>query len=110
MKVALTGATGFIGSHVLAELEGHGHEVTALVRDGGDAEALGCGGVTTAVVDLYDTPAVVNLLSGAGGAIPTARPGDETSAGPDSAGGRARDEGIHGPRQPPGPHTGARVL
>ena len=33
MKVALTGATGFIGSHVLAELREHGHEVTALVRD-----------------------------------------------------------------------------
>ena len=33
MKVALTGATGFIGSHVLAELQDHGHEVTALVRN-----------------------------------------------------------------------------
>ena len=33
MKVALTGATGFIGSHVLTDLYKHGHEVTALVRD-----------------------------------------------------------------------------
>jgi len=32
MKVALTGATGYIGSHVLTELQEHGHEVTALVR------------------------------------------------------------------------------
>ena len=34
MKVVLTGATGFVGSHVLADLYKHGHEVTALVRDG----------------------------------------------------------------------------
>jgi len=33
MKVALTGATEFIGSHILGELQEHGHEVTALVRD-----------------------------------------------------------------------------
>ena len=40
MNVALTGATGFIGSHVMAELLGHGHEVTALVRDDAHAEAV----------------------------------------------------------------------
>jgi nucleoside-diphosphate-sugar epimerase len=28
MKVALTGTTGYIGSHVLAELQAHGHEAT----------------------------------------------------------------------------------
>jgi len=29
MKVTLTGSTGFIGSHILTELQEHGHEVTA---------------------------------------------------------------------------------
>jgi dTDP-6-deoxy-L-talose 4-dehydrogenase (NAD+) len=33
MKVALTGASGFVGRHVLAELESRGQEVTLLVRD-----------------------------------------------------------------------------
>jgi nucleoside-diphosphate-sugar epimerase len=86
MKVALTGATGFIGSHVLAELQQHGHEVTALVRDDAEAEAeVVAAGATPAVVDLYDRPAVVSVLSDADGAIHTASPGDETSADLDSA-------------------------
>jgi nucleoside-diphosphate-sugar epimerase len=33
MKVALTGATGFIGRAVLTELRAHGHDVRVLVRD-----------------------------------------------------------------------------
>ena len=60
MKVALTGATGFIGSHVLAELREHGHEVTALVRDDAHANAVAAPGVRPVVVDLYDRPAVVS--------------------------------------------------
>jgi len=33
MKVALIGATGFVGAHVLTELINRGHEVTVIVRD-----------------------------------------------------------------------------
>jgi nucleoside-diphosphate-sugar epimerase len=85
MKVALTGATGFIGSHVLNELEGHGHEVIALVRDDKQANLIKARGATPAVVDLYDRAAVAALLGSADGAIHTASPGDATSAGLDSA-------------------------
>jgi nucleoside-diphosphate-sugar epimerase len=85
MKVALTGATGFIGSHVLAELLEHGHEVTALIREDAQADVVKAGGATPAVVDLYDRSAVASLLSGTDGAIHTASPGDATSAGLDSA-------------------------
>jgi nucleoside-diphosphate-sugar epimerase len=85
MRVTLTGATGFIGSHVLAELHEHGHEVTALVRDDDGADAVAARGATPAVVDLYDRRAVVGLLSTADGAIHTASPGDATSADLDSA-------------------------
>jgi nucleoside-diphosphate-sugar epimerase len=85
MKVALTGATGFIGSHVLAELQKHGHEVTALVRDDKHAEIVAARGAIPAVADLYDRPAVADLLGNADGAIHTASPGDATSADLDAA-------------------------
>ena len=61
MRVALTGATGFIGSHVLTELDEHGHEVTALVRDDGQADIVATRGAAHPVVDLYDRPAVCSL-------------------------------------------------
>src|SRR6266704_3902800 len=85
MKVVLTGATGFIGSHVLADLYKHGHEVTALVRDDAQADTVAARGATPVVVDLYDRPTVARLLGGADGAIHTASPGDATSANLDSA-------------------------
>ena len=66
MNVALTGATGFIGSHVLTELHKHGHEVTALVRDDDQADVVAAHGATPTVVDLYDRPAVVSVLSDRG--------------------------------------------
>src|SRR5882757_408872 len=100
MKVALTGATGFIGSHILAELQQHAHEVTALVRDDAHAEAVAAHGATPAVVDLYDRPAVVSVLSDADGAIHTASPGDETSADLDSAVADAAIEAFDGTGKP----------
>jgi nucleoside-diphosphate-sugar epimerase len=84
MKVALTGATGFIGSHVLTELHEHGHQVTALVRDDARAYTVAARGAKAAVVDLFDRPAVASLLSKVDGAIHTASPGDVTTADLDS--------------------------
>jgi nucleoside-diphosphate-sugar epimerase len=85
MKVALTGANGFIGSHVLTELREHGHEVTALIHDDTRADTVAARGAKAAVVDLYDRPALVSLLKDADGAIHTASPGDATTASLDSA-------------------------
>jgi nucleoside-diphosphate-sugar epimerase len=85
MKVALTGATGFIGSHVLTDLSKHGHEVTALVRNDDQADIVAARGATPIVVDLYDRPRVVSLFRDANGAIHTASPGDASSADLDSA-------------------------
>jgi nucleoside-diphosphate-sugar epimerase len=100
MKVALTGATGYIGSHVLTELREHGHEVTALVQDGARADVVAARGAKAAVVDLYDRPAVVSLLEDADGAIHTASPGDATTADLDSAVADAVIEAFTGTGKP----------
>ncbi|MEZ0107675.1 nucleoside-diphosphate-sugar epimerase [Catenulispora sp. EB89] len=85
MKVALTGATGFIGSHVLTELREHGHEVVALVRDEAGAKTAEANGATPVVVDLGDRARVARLLADTDGAVHTASPGDATSADVDTA-------------------------
>jgi nucleoside-diphosphate-sugar epimerase len=100
MKVALTGATGFIGSHVLTELQEHGHEVTAFVRDASKAEILADRGAAATAVDLYDRAAVVGVLRDADAAIHTASPGDATSADLDSAVADAAIEAFAGSGKP----------
>jgi nucleoside-diphosphate-sugar epimerase len=100
MKVALTGATGFIGSHILAELQASGHEVSALVRDDAQANAIADRGATPVVADLYDRPALAGLLSSADGAIHTASPGDATSADLDSAVADAAIDALAGTGKP----------
>jgi nucleoside-diphosphate-sugar epimerase len=98
--VALTGATGFIGSHVLTELQEHGHSVTALLRDASQAGTVADRGATATVVDLYDRAALVGILRDADAAIHTASPGDATSAGLDSAVADAAIEAFAGSGKP----------
>ena len=100
MNVTLTGSTGFIGSHILTELQEHGHEVTALVRDDAQADKVAATGAVPVVVDLYDRPAVTSLLSSADAAIHTASPGDATSANLDSAVVDAVTDAFAGPGKP----------
>jgi nucleoside-diphosphate-sugar epimerase len=85
MNIALTGSTGFIGSHILNELVTNGHTVTALVQNDGQAEAVRARGAQPAVADLYDRSAVVEVFEAADAAVHTASPGDEKSADLDSA-------------------------
>jgi nucleoside-diphosphate-sugar epimerase len=100
MKVALTGATGFVGSHLLTELRDSGHEVTALVRDNAQAETVTARGASPAVVDLYDRPALTGLLASADGVVHTASPGDATSASLDSAVAGAAIDALAGTGRP----------
>ena len=100
MKIALTGATGFIGSHILTELLSNGHDVVALVRDDTDAATVAARGATPAVVNLFDQAAVAKMFSDADGAVHTASPGDATSAALDSTVADAAIESFDGTAKP----------
>jgi nucleoside-diphosphate-sugar epimerase len=100
MKVALTGATGFVGSHILSELLANGHEVTGLVRGDAEAQRVTAQGAVPAIVDLHDRPAVVKTLNDSDGAIHTASPGDAASADLDSAMVDAAIEAFDGTGKP----------
>jgi putative NADH-flavin reductase len=62
MKIALIGATGFIGSHILNEALDRGHEVTAIVRHPERVPVRS--GVTAKKGTVYDIEALAGLLAG----------------------------------------------
>jgi putative NADH-flavin reductase len=61
-KVALIGASGFIGSRLLAELSARGHAVTAIVRNPEKVASLP--GVTAVKGDVFDKDGLARLLAG----------------------------------------------
>lgn len=63
MKVALIGATGFVGSQVLKELLARDHEVAAIARNT-DKIDVKAGKVKTVSVDITNTEALTEVLRG----------------------------------------------
>src|SRR5690349_6178250 len=71
MKVALIGASGNIGSHILSELRARGHDVTAIARN---PEKIAAGpGVNPVRADVGDATALASTLRGHAAVISSVR-------------------------------------
>lgn len=64
MRALVTGATGFVGSHLAEALRRHGVEVAALARAPAKAAALAPLGVRVVAGDLHDRPALERATEG----------------------------------------------
>jgi len=67
MRYFVTGATGFIGGHLVRQLRGEGHEVTAIARDPGKAGGLTRPGVRVHKGDITDKESMRAPMAGADG-------------------------------------------
>ena len=61
MKIAIIGATGFVGTALVNEFANRNHQVTAIARNPKTASAEN---VTSTAADVYDTAAFANVLKG----------------------------------------------
>ncbi|ROH97494.1 NAD(P)-dependent oxidoreductase [Chryseobacterium daecheongense] len=68
-KVAVIGATGFVGSHVVKELENRGYEVEAIVRDASKVEQSDK--VTAKSIDINNVEELAESLKGNDAVIST---------------------------------------
>jgi UDP-glucose 4-epimerase len=62
-RILITGATGFIGGHLVSEALKLGFQVTAAVRKSSNTSAIGLDGVTLAILSFDDQPKLVSELA-----------------------------------------------
>lgn len=73
MKIALIGATGFVGAAVLEELLQRGHQVTALARN--PAKLPAREGLTVIAADVQDSAQVAQAIEGQDALVSAFNPG-----------------------------------
>ncbi len=64
MKVLVAGATGAVGSRLMAQLLASGHGVLGLTRSEGGGQRLTAVGTDSTVVDLLDTDGLLSSRAG----------------------------------------------
>lgn len=100
MRVFLTGATGYIGSHVARELDGAGHEVVALAHHDEARKTLAEAGYAIVDGDLTDPAGLAEAARGADAVIHAANTGGEDAAELDEAAVRAMAGALEGSGKP----------
>jgi nucleoside-diphosphate-sugar epimerase len=80
MHVAITGATGLIGSAVVPQLVARGDQVTALVRSEEAVQKVEAAGATGALIDFGDVAAIAEAFAAADAVIHLAAAGDDAEA------------------------------
>ncbi|MBN9285679.1 MULTISPECIES: NAD(P)H-binding protein [unclassified Flavobacterium] len=61
MKIAIIGATGFVGSNILKEIAGRNHEVTAIARNPKTSEAQN---ISWVKADIFNAAELASVLAG----------------------------------------------
>ncbi|MDV6169815.1 NAD(P)-dependent oxidoreductase [Flavobacterium sp. DG1-102-2] len=72
MKVAIIGATGFLGTSLVKEFASRGHEVTAIARNPSEDVPAN---VTLVKADIFDTGALADILKGHDAIVSAYNPG-----------------------------------